>query len=33
MEIPWDSNVFGRDIDIPLYLHEQYVLEFASRRE
>ena len=31
MVVPWDYNVFGRDSDIPLYLHKQDVLELTSR--
>jgi len=30
MVVSWDSNVFGRDSDIPMYLHKQDVLELAS---
>jgi len=30
MAVPWDSDVFGRDSDIPMYLHKQDVLELAS---
>jgi len=33
MAVPWDFDVFGRGIDIPLYLHKQDVLEPASVRE
>jgi len=29
MQVPWDSNIFGRDLEIPLYLHSQDVLELA----
>jgi len=28
MLVPWDADVFRRDIDFPLYLHNQDVLEF-----
>jgi len=30
MQVPWDANIFGRDLDIPLYLHSQDVLELAQ---
>jgi len=30
MVVPWDSDVFGRDSDTPMYLHKQDVLELAS---
>jgi len=30
MAVPWDSDVFRRDNDIPIYLHKQDVLELAS---
>jgi len=29
MQVPWDSNIFGRDLGIPLYLHSQDVLKLA----
>jgi len=33
MQVPWDANIFGRDLDIPLYLHSQDVLELAQGQE
>jgi len=33
MQVPWDSNTFGRDLEIPLYLHSQDVLELARGQE
>lgn len=33
MQVPWDANIFGRDLDIPLYLHSQDVLELARGQE
>jgi len=33
MAIPWDFDVFGRDIDILLYLHKQDVLKLPLERE
>jgi len=33
MKVPWDANIFGRDLDIPLYLHSQDVLELARGQE
>jgi len=33
MQVPWDANIFGRDINIPLYLHSQDVLELARGQE
>jgi len=33
MQVPWDANIFGRDLDIPLYLHSQYVLDLARVQE
>ena len=33
MQVPWDANIFGRDLDIPLYLHSQDVLELAREQE
>jgi len=33
MQVPWDANIFGRDLDIPLYLHFQDVLELAQGQE
>jgi len=33
MVVSWDSDVFGRDSDIPMYLHKQDVFELASRTE
>jgi len=33
MVVPWDSDVFGRDGDILMYLHKQDVLEFGSSTE
>jgi len=33
MQVPWDSNIFGRDLEIPLYLHSQDVLELARGQE
>jgi len=30
MTVQWDYNVFGRDIDIPMYLHRQDFLELLS---
>jgi len=33
MQVPWDSNIFGRDLKIPLYLHSQDVLELAQGHE
>ncbi|KOM50264.1 hypothetical protein LR48_Vigan08g109100 [Vigna angularis] len=31
--VPWDSTTFGRDVEISLYLHQQYVRELALGRE
>jgi len=33
MQVPWDANIFGRYLDIPLYLHSQDVLELARGKE
>jgi len=33
MQVPWDANIFGRDLDIPFYLHSQDVLELARGQE
>jgi len=33
MQVPWDANIFGRDLDIPLYLHSQDVLNLARGQE
>jgi len=33
MVVPWDSNAFGREIDFPLYLHKQDVLELELGTE
>jgi len=33
MQVPCDANIFGRDVDIPLYLHSQDVLELAGGQE
>jgi len=33
MQVPWDANIFGKDLDIPLYLHSQDVLELAQGQE
>jgi len=33
MQVPWDANIFGRDLEIPLYLHSQDVLELARGQE
>ena len=33
MAVPWDSDVFGRDNDILIYLHKQDVLELAPGTE
>jgi len=33
MQVPWDANIFRRDLDIPLYLHSQDVLELARGQE
>ncbi|WVZ21040.1 hypothetical protein V8G54_008362 [Vigna mungo] len=33
LKIEYDANVFGRDSEVPLYLHSQHVRELASRRE
>jgi len=33
MQVPWDAKIFGRDLDIPLYLHSQDVLELARGQE
>jgi len=33
MVVPMDYDVFGRDIEIPLYLQKQDVLELASGRK
>jgi len=33
MQVPWDANIFGRDLDIPLYLHSQDVLELVRGQE
>jgi len=33
MQVPWDANIFGRDLKIPLYLHFQDVLELAQTQE
>jgi len=33
IQVPWDANIFGRDLDIPLYLHSQDVLELARGQE
>jgi len=32
MKVPWDSKIFGRDLEIPLYLHSQDVLEQLAQR-
>jgi len=29
MQVPWDSKIFGRDLEIPLYLYFQDALELA----
>ncbi|KOM27768.1 hypothetical protein LR48_Vigan462s002100, partial [Vigna angularis] len=31
--VPWGSTTFGRDAEIPLYLHQHDVRELASGRE
>jgi len=33
MQVPWDANIFWRDLDIPLYFHSQDVLELARGQE
>jgi len=33
MHVPWDSNIFWRDLEIPLYLHSQDVLELPRGQE
>ena len=33
MQVPWDANIFGRDLEISLYLHSQDVLELARGQE
>jgi len=32
-EIPWDDNIFGRDSDVPLYVHMSNLLEIASSNQ
>jgi len=33
MQVPWDSNIFGRYLKISLYFHSQDVLELAREQE
>ncbi|KOM31287.1 hypothetical protein LR48_Vigan01g084200 [Vigna angularis] len=33
MKVEYDANVFGRDFEVPIYLHSQDVKELASGRE
>jgi len=33
MQVPWDANIFGRDLKISLYLYSQDVLELARGQE